>query len=138
MGSEMCIRDRTPAGRLDFERDEIKRPVREDPDFADIVEALDTEAKLKVSLGREPKEVEIAKELKLGRVMEEERERGPRKRVEAALRARAHYALHEGSLFRKVFQGDTFEERLVIPSGGLRAFECNGRRYRLPLRQMVL
>ena len=64
---------------------------------------------------------------------------GPsRKSLEAAVKTRVNYELNDNILYRKIFTGDIFEPKAVIPLGGMRSFEFNGRTYRLPLRKAIM
>ena len=122
-----------------FERKELQRLQREDPDFRDIWVAHAALLQLEATAeGTAVSDAALYEAVRRDIVDANGRNRS--KRADTAVVVMGQYSLVDGLLFRKVWQetDNSHGDRLVIPAGGRRAFMFNGRRYRLPLRRAML
>ena len=117
-----------------MDKDNIKALQRSDADFHAIVVALEVKSRLRKT-GKPHDDTALYKELKPLL----KRDEGASKAADQAIGQLKHYEL-EGLLYRLVLDPATNSvgKRVVVPTGGLRSFWLNGRRYRLPLRKSLL
>ena len=123
---------------LEFERAELARLQRADPEFADIFEAMKSMDAVTAKHGDATTTDMIFAHLRSRLADTAARSRA--KRADAAVQALSNFVVYEELLYRKVLDPHTnsFVERAVLPAGGLRAFWYNGRRYKLSLRKEML
>ena len=128
----------SPVTPLEFERAELARLQRADPEFADIFEAIKSMGDTTAKHGDATTTDMIFAHLR-NRLFDTAA-RGRAKRADAAVQALPQYILYDKLLYRKVLDPHTnsFVERVVLPAGGLRAFWYNGRRYKLSLRKQMM
>ena len=118
-------------GKSKFERESIMKLQKADPEYKDIITALEAMK----ALGQDSDKTAVYNETKKRLAADP----GPSKRAEGAIQQMEHYKLDE-LLDRVVLDPSTnaAASRVVVPSGGLRVLYYNGRRYRLPLRKSIL
>ena len=135
MATEELLRT-VSADSAEFERAQVLDLQKVDPNFRDIVLALELKANMTADGAGAPDETTWFKALKRQIVCEQ---RGQAKRAGQALRESRDYIL-DGLLSRKVIdpEDNAFSTRVVVPAGGIRSFHYNGWRCRLPLRKAIL
>jgi len=118
-----------------YDRAAVAALQKSDPEFADIVVALQVRNELKA----ENKYTEAEHYKRLKTALKDEGDR-PSKKADQALRHCPNYALVDGLLHREILdpKDNAFVQRVVVPVGGLRSFHYNGRHYRLSLRKSLL
>jgi len=125
------------SGKSKFEREQFGNLQRADADFKDIIVVLEVSLRLTQVSGSNVDQMQLYKECK--KVLQADAGTAS-KRAESAIRQAEHYEMTDGLLNRVVLDSKCNEvgRRVVVPSGGMRSFHFNGRRYRLSMRKMLL
>ena len=128
---------------VDFERDELSRLQRADPEFADIIIARSIFLEVEHAAVISPDHRQVTEDKVFRKVrdaLDGKSLKEKSKRAEVAVQAMVNYSYVAELLFRKVLNpvDNSMVDRMVIPAGGLRAFMFNGRRYKLTLRRALL
>ena len=121
----------------EFERRLIFQLQQADPEYADIIKALELRATMTKDAGDKPVEEEALFKAVKKALDCPDAERA--KRAHCAIRESRNYAL-DNLLYRRVLDthDNAMSVRVVVPNGGTSSFHYNGWRYRLPFKKKVL
>ena len=131
-GSEQALNG---VGSLGFERVELSRLLCLDPDFCDIIVVREL---LQKPLELTPDELFLQIKDHIRKTFHVDK-RVASRTAAVAIKQASDY-LFDGILFRYIFDDieQSYGLRAVVPTGGLRSFWYNGRKYRLSVRKSLL